>query len=208
MHGFQELMDVAKTLNGPGGCPWDIEQTFKSLRPYILEEAHEALEAIDNDLDEEIIEELGDLFYTVVFYAMVAEREERFTLAQIIETLKEKLIRRHPHVFGEEKAETIEDVVKTWDRVKAKEKEDRKSALDGIPKTLSALLRAQKILKKIEKNKAPKRHVSTESKEQELAMQILQIVEEANREGIDLESAFREEIQKEEKAFRAWELQS
>ncbi len=206
MHGFQDLMEVAKTLNSPDGCPWDIEQTFKSLRPYILEEAHEVLEAVDEGTDEDIIEELGDLFYTVIFYAMVAEREERFTIAQIIGQLKDKLIRRHPHVFGDVKAETVEEVIKTWDNVKENQEKKRESALDGIPKALSALLKAQKVLKRIKKKGASLREESAQSREEELAQQILKIVQTANDENIDLENAFRETLSKEESAFRAWEL--
>ena len=105
MKAFDELLDVARTLNGEKGCPWDIKQTFFSLQPYVIEEAHELVEAVDRGDDQEIVEELGDLLYTVVFYAKVAEREKRFTMEDILNCEKEKLIRRHPHVFGEVEAE-------------------------------------------------------------------------------------------------------
>ncbi|NGX40047.1 MAG: Nucleoside triphosphate pyrophosphohydrolase [Chlamydiae bacterium] len=207
MEEFKELIEVAKRLNSPDGCPWDIKQTFRTLRPYILEEAHEVLEAIDKDDDEEMVEELGDLFYTVIFYGMVAEREERFTMAQIIETLREKLIRRHPHVFGELETDSVDVVIKNWDLIKAKEgkKSERKSVLDGIPKALSPLLKGQKVLKKIKKHKAPKR---AQSNDQTLAQQVIALIEKANEEGIDLESEVRHELSKEEAHFREWELQS
>ncbi len=190
MKEFEELLAVADRLNRPGGCPWDLKQTFASLRPYILEEAYEALEAIDGDNDAEIIEELGDLFYTVVFYAKVAEREKRFSIKEILEQLKTKLIRRHPHVFGDAKARSVEDVVKTWNAVKKEEKKERKSPLDGIPKALPSLQRAQKVLTRIE---LPKMQAETRSAQ--LAEQILEIVKTANEEKVDLESAVREALQ-------------
>ena len=125
MYGFEELMEVAQTLNGPDGCLWDQKQTFQSLRPYVLEEAQEVVEAVDSDKNEEIIEELGDLFYTVIFYTMVAKREKRFSIQDVIETLKAKLIRRHPHVFGDAKAESMEEVIDIWNKVKKEEKKDK-----------------------------------------------------------------------------------
>lgn len=206
MESFKELVEISDILNSPKGCPWDLKQTFASLRPFILEEAHEVLEAVDKEDEAEIIEELGDLFYTVIFYAKVAEREKRFSLKDIIEGLKAKLIRRHPHVFGKEKAESMEDVVRTWNRVKSEEKKDRKSALDGIPKTLPSLQKAQKILKKIEKG--PENKNTTDDRGHQLAQQICEIVKTANEEGIDLESSFRQFLTQKENHFKAWELQS
>ncbi|NGX59356.1 MAG: Nucleoside triphosphate pyrophosphohydrolase [Chlamydiae bacterium] len=203
MDTFKELIEIADTLNNPdGGCPWDLKQTFQSLRPYILEEAHEALEAIDNEEDDRIVEELGDLFYTVIFYAKVAEREKRFSIKNIIEHLKAKLIRRHPHVFGEKKAASVEDVIRNWDKIK----KDRKSALDGIPQTLPSLQRAYKILCRMKK-----KGYSTPSRESEdhadtLAQQIYAIVQRAAEEGVDIESAFRTLLSKEEKSFTSWEM--
>lgn len=208
VESFKELIEISDILNSPGGCPWDQKQTFASLRPYILEEAHEVLEAIDNGDRGEMIEELGDLFYTVIFYAKVAEREKEFSMKDIIETLKAKLIRRHPHVFGEEKASSMEDVIRTWNKVKSEEKKERKSALDGIPKTLPSLQRAQKMLQKMEKQKCPQSQVLPEERAQKLAKQIYDIVQEAAKEEIDLESAFRELLQAQENHFRAWELRS
>ncbi len=205
MDAFKELIEIADTLNNPdGGCPWDLKQTFQSLRPYILEEAHEALEAIDSGEDDCIVEELGDLFYTVIFYAKVAEREKRFSLKNIIEHLKAKLIRRHPHVFGDEKAASMEDVIRNWEKIKKEEKKDRKSALDGIPQTLPSLQRAYKILRRMKK-----KGYNTPSRESEdhadtLAQQIYAIVQRAAEEGIDIESAFRSLLSKEEKSFLSW----
>ena len=206
MHGFGELIKVADILNGPGGCPWDHKQTFESLRTYILEEAHEVLEAVDNNDEEELIEELGDLLYTVVFYAKVAERDKKFSMREIIGSIKDKLIRRHPHVFGEEKSKKLEDIEKNWELIKQAEKTQRKSALDGIPKTLPLLLRAQKILKRIKQKGAPLQEAAPQSEGEKLAKQILEIALIANEKDIDLESAFRHLLTAQESHFKKWEL--
>src|SRR3989339_1148864 len=118
MKQFDELWDVATRLNSSEGCPWDLKQTFISLQPYVLEEAHEVVEAVDRGMDKEIVEELGDLLYTVLFYAKVAEKEGRFSIEEILKTVKEKLIRRHPHVFENLKVETEEEVVRNWEKIK------------------------------------------------------------------------------------------
>ncbi|NGX37445.1 MAG: Nucleoside triphosphate pyrophosphohydrolase [Chlamydiae bacterium] len=192
MKSFEQLIEVAEILNSPGGCPWDLIQTFQSLRPYILEEAHEALEAVDRNEDEEIIEELGDLLYTVIFYAMVAKREKRFSLENILEALKAKLIRRHPHVFADTKVDSVEDVIRTWDNVKKEEKKDRKSPFDGIPKALPSLQRAHKILGRIKKHKVARKSLPANTRSKELASKIFEVVETAVEEEVDIESAFRE----------------
>jgi MazG family protein len=209
MNEFNELIEVAAALNHPvEGCPWDLEQTFASLRPYILEEAHEALEAIDSGDDEHIIEELGDLFYTVIFYAKVAEREKRFTIKEVIEGLKTKLIRRHPHVFGEKKGASTKEVMQIWEAVKKKEKKNRTLPLDGIPRSLPALQRAYKMLRKMKKAgfASPKRISAT--KEDVLAAKIYELVREAAEEELDVESAFRSLLAKEEQAFNEWMSES
>lgn len=153
MESFDELVKVADILNSPGGCPWDIKQTFESLARYVLEEAHEVVDAVHHSNDPHILEELGDLFYTVIFYGKVAEREGRFTLAEIIDSLREKLIRRHPHVFGEIELSHDDEVMVHWERIKNEEKGDRKEgAFDDIPKNLPILARAAKVLKRIRKH--------------------------------------------------------
>lgn len=198
MKEFEELMDVAQILNSEGGCPWDLEQTFDSLRPYILEEAHEALEAIDEGKDEEIIEELGDLLYTVIFYAKVAERERRFSLKHILDTLRKKLVRRHPHVFGDAKND-METIKSNWEKIKKEEKKERKSPLDGIPKSLPLLMRAQKVLRRMKKHNVERRRMITQTREQELSERLLDLVSEATTEDIDLESEFRKTLSSLEK---------
>lgn len=200
MKEFEELMDVARILNSEGGCPWDLEQTFDSLKPYILEEAHEALEAIDEGSDEDIIEELGDLLYTVVFYSKVAEREKRFSLKHILATLRRKLVRRHPHVFGDAKND-METIKSNWEKIKKEEKQERKNPLDGIPRTLPLLMRAQKVLRRMKKHGVERRKVIAQTREQELAQRLLDVVSEATAEDIDLESNVRIALSSLEKDF-------
>jgi len=190
MKEFEELMNVARILNSEGGCPWDRKQTFDSLKPYILEEAYEALEALDEGNDEEIIEELGDLLYTVIFYAKVAEREKRFSLKHILGTLRKKLVRRHPHVFGDAKND-METIKSNWEKIKKEEKKERKSPLDGIPKNLPLLMRAQKVLRQMKKHGIERGKVIGATREQELALRLLDIASEATIEDIDLESELR-----------------
>ena len=203
MKAFDELLQVAKKLNGEGGCPWDIKQTFFSLQPYVIEEAHELVEAVDKGDDKEIIEELGDLLYTVVFYAKVAEREGRFGMEDILTCEKDKLIRRHPHVFGEEKADSVEDVVRNWDKIKQKEpgKDKRQTALDGIPDKLPLLSKAQKMLKVFIKEQFLEVEEVEKKKEEELAEAFFSLLKVAVHSGVDLESAVRRKVQEEEKRF-------
>jgi MazG family protein len=125
-------------------CPWDKEQTQKSLRKYILEEAYEVVEALDKENWEDLEEELGDLLLQVVFQSVIAQETGKFTLETVIETLNQKLIERHPHVFGDKKVDSAKDVQVNWEKIKLKNN-NRKSLLDGIPKTAPALLRAQRL---------------------------------------------------------------
>lgn len=202
---FKELLQITDRLHEPDGCPWDREQTFESLKPYILEEAHEALEAIEEGDDAKMIEELGDLFYTVIFYAKVAEKSGRFNINDILETLCAKMVRRHPHVFGKESAKTADEVIHHWDRVKKEEGKGRESVLDGIPKTLPSLKRAQKVFKRMQKSHYP---VQPEKGSDPITAALLKVVSEASEKGIDLEETFRSLLQKEEAKFREWEKQN
>ncbi len=209
MSKFDELLEVASRLNGPGGCPWDQKQTFFSLQPYVLEEAHEVVEAVDAKVDEKIVEELGDLLYTVVFYAKVAQRDGRFTMDNVIEAITDKLIRRHPHVFGDVKIEKEEEIVQNWEKIKKEEKgkEQRESSLDGIPPTMSSLSRAQKVAKTLHKHRYPFLPFidTTPKSEKELGEKLLQGVCEAEHFGLDAESALRRVLQQVESSFRQWE---
>ena len=152
MESFDELVRIMHTLQAPGGCPWDIEQTHESLKPYLLEEAYEAIEAIESGSDEHLAEELGDVLLQVVFHAEIAARNGRFTIDDVVNGINDKLKRRHPHVFGEAVAETPGEVVKNWEEIKRREKRELSeggSVLDGLPRSLPALIRARRIQEKV-----------------------------------------------------------
>ena len=142
MSTFNGLRRLVATLRGPDGCPWDRVQTHGSLRPYLLEEASEALEALDEGDASRLCEELGDLLLEVLLQVQIAEDEGEFALEDVIRSIAEKLVHRHPHVFGEATAETPEAVVEQWEELKREERSGQ-SALAGIPGTLPALARAQ-----------------------------------------------------------------
>ena len=152
MTSFDKLVEVMKKLHAPGGCPWDREQTHESLKPYLLEETYEALEAIDSGSDEHLQEELGDVLMQVVFHAEIADREGRFTINDVIEGIVEKLVRRHPHVFGDVTVDSSDEVVVNWEEIKRREKREKKSGgsvLDGLPQSLPALIKARRIQEKV-----------------------------------------------------------
>lgn len=130
-------------LRGPDGCPWDREQTHDSLRQYLLEEVHEVFEALDNKDIPHFREELGDLLLQVVFHAQIASEDDLFTLSEVLADLVAKLKKRHPHIFGDARADTSDEVLERWERIKKQEKE-RTSLLDGVPLSLPALLLALK----------------------------------------------------------------
>ncbi|MCK5146333.1 nucleoside triphosphate pyrophosphohydrolase [bacterium] len=134
------------TLRSPDGCPWDIEQTHKTLRPYLLEETYEVLEAIDNEDTNHIKEELGDLLLQVVFHAQIADDNNNFTIHDVIDGINDKLERRHPHVFGDVIIKTAEEQTAHWEKIK--QKEGKKSAIDGVPPALPSLTRAARIQQK------------------------------------------------------------
>ncbi len=141
---FEDLVSLSRHLRGKDGCPWDREQTLETLRPYIIEEAYEVVQAIEEGDRDELIEELGDLFYEVLFASQIADESGDFDIYEVIDRLHTKLVRRHPHVFGEEKAANAEEAVKTWHAQKLKEK-SRKRGLLHIPRTMPSLLRAQRV---------------------------------------------------------------
>ncbi|CAB4568873.1 MAG: MazG family protein [Actinobacteria bacterium] len=147
--GVAKLVAVMNQLRSPGGCPWDAEQTHHSLLEYLLEESHELIDAIASGNRDDIREELGDVLLQVVFHARIAQEHETdpFDLAEIAELTANKLISRHPHVFGDETAQTAQDVEAIWHEKKKIEK-NRASLLDGIPRTLPALMLATKMLKR------------------------------------------------------------
>ena len=146
---FDLLMEIMRKLRAPGGCPWDAEQSHESLKRYLLEEAYEVIEAIDTKDAAHLKEELGDLLLQPVFHAAIAEEKGEFTMDDVLDAINEKLIRRHPHVFGEAVIESSEAQVENWEKIKKQEKGvQRKSALSGVPPGLPALMQAQKITEK------------------------------------------------------------
>jgi len=152
---FQRLVELVDRLRSPGGCPWDLEQTHESLKPMMIEEAYEAVEAIDSGDDEELIGELGDLLLQVVFHSRIGSEEKRFSAADVIDRVSDKMIRRHPHVFGDDKAETAGDVLKSWEAIKSAElarkgkgAEQGGSMLDSVGKGLPAVMEAYQMTTK------------------------------------------------------------
>jgi MazG family protein len=146
---FQELVALMARLRAPGGCPWDREQTFDSIKPYTLEETYEVLDAIDRRQWKELAEELGDFVLQAVFYAQMARERDLFSIEDALEAINRKLIRRHPHVFGEESAQSASDVKRIWGEVKAAEKKEKGTTPDGllstVPRALPALVEAQQM---------------------------------------------------------------
>ncbi len=145
---LKELIEIIAKLRAPDGCPWDREQTHKTLKPNMLEEAYEAVDAMESGDIKHLKEELGDVLLQVVLHAQIASEEGAFNIEDVARGIKEKLIHRHPHVFGDVKVSSTTEVLDNWDKLKQEEKKHRKSAMDGISKSQSALMSAQKISKK------------------------------------------------------------
>jgi tetrapyrrole methylase family protein/MazG family protein len=150
LSGVRELYGVMKRLRAPGGCPWDREQTLQTLKPCLLEETYELLEAMDGEDLALHVEELGDVLLQVVFQCAIREEEGLFSLDDVARALAEKLIRRHPHVFGDAVVDSSGQVLRNWEAIKQTEKGKKpdRSAIDGVPATLPALLKAQRVQSK------------------------------------------------------------
>ena len=204
MSELERLIETAHLLRAPGGCPWDAEQTHRSLIQYLLEETHELIEAIESGSRDEVIEELGDVLYQVVFHSDIAATGslgEPFDIQDVAKKMTEKMISRHPHVFGDEKqqeqfaANTGDDVMQNWDEHKKREKPERQSILDGVPQSMPALALASKVMSKaekagiLEKSETPAIPMETE---QDLGKMLLAIVSSARSVGLDPERALRE----------------
>lgn len=148
MKNLQELIETVKILRSENGCQWDREQTHQSLRSNMLEEAYEAVDAIDNNDMKHLKEELGDVLLQVILHSQIANDENAFNLEDVAREIKEKLIRRHPHVFGDVQVSSTGEIIDNWEKIKKGEKSHRTSIMDGISKAQSALMSAQKISKK------------------------------------------------------------
>ncbi|MCB0327781.1 MAG: nucleoside triphosphate pyrophosphohydrolase [Bdellovibrionales bacterium] len=145
---FERLIEIMATLRSKEGCPWDREQTHESLVPYCIEEAYEVVQAIEEKNWKELKSELGDLLLQVVFHAQLATEERFFTMEDVVESINQKMITRHPHVFLKSEKLTAKEVSENWENIK-KKKEGRKSALQGIPRSLPSLMKAQRIGEKV-----------------------------------------------------------
>jgi XTP/dITP diphosphohydrolase len=199
-----DLVAVMDRLRSPGGCPWDAEQTHHSLLPFLLEETYEVIEAVEAGAGDaetgidraHLAEELGDLLLQVVFHARIAEEDagDPFTIDDVAGGIVAKLVNRHPHVFADVSVEGAEEVARNWEEIKAEEKQ-RAGLLDGIPTTLPALARAQKILDRLERDVADEGRVTDlgegEDSAAEVARELLRAVQHARRAGVDAEATLR-----------------
>ncbi len=150
---FARLVELVATLRGDEGCPWDRAQTRESVSPYLVEETYEVMDALKAGDPAEIKEELGDLLFQILFHADMSREAGEFEIADVIEAIHSKMVHRHPHVFGDTQVDTVDEVLENWETLKAQEasKQSRESVLDGVPKSLPALLRAHKVSKKAAK---------------------------------------------------------
>jgi tetrapyrrole methylase family protein/MazG family protein len=224
---FSYLVNTMQKLRSPEGCPWDQVQSHQSLRPYLIEEAYELLDAIEQQDDEAMLEELGDVLLQVIFHAVLAKERYAFTIEEVIETLTKKLIRRHPHVFGTGQAETPEEVKQTWDAIKQQEgKRSPTSVLDDIPKSFPTIISAYEQQKEAAKVGFDFDHVDQvlaklmeeltefseatgeEHREEELGDVIYSIINVARFYKIDPEVALRRTTRKFDRRFRYVEQQA
>jgi len=209
---INDLLKVMAKLRSPKGCPWDREQTHLSLRRHAIEEVYELIDAIEARDDHEMAEELGDLLLQVVFHAQMAKERGAFDFEKVCRLLVEKLIRRHPHVFGKIKVKDVDEVWANWEKIKRAEKHGTKharhSAFDGIPKHLPALLRAEKLVKKARKVFADGHHLQkTKARlsKTELAKLLFELAELAQSKNWSAEELLSDEIKRQEKRLRRGE---
>lgn len=205
-----DLLRVMARLRSPTGCPWDREQTHRSLRRHAIEEVYELIDAIEAGDDHEMVEELGDLLLQVVFHCQLARERGAFDFDTVCRRLVEKLVRRHPHVFGDARVRNVDQVWANWEKIKHAEKHGtpraRHSALDGIPKHLPALLRAEKLLKKARKAALlPARQGRWRGGKTALARRLFELAAAAQARGWSAEELLAAEIRKRERALRKLE---
>ena len=202
---INDLLSVMAKLRSPTGCPWDREQDHMSIRLMAVEEVYELVDAIEAKDDKEMAEEIGDLLLHVVFHCQLAKERGAFDFEKMTRNLVEKLIRRHPHVFGKTKVKNLDEVWANWEQIKKAEKHGtqhaRKSALDGIPRHLPALMRAEKLVKKARKAKLLPAGKSVVSKSA-LAGKLFELAAEAQGSGWAAEDLLRAEIARRERVLR------
>ena len=207
-----QLLEVMAALRSPEGCPWDREQDHMSLRFHAVEEVYELIDSIEANDEKEMIEELGDLLLQVVFHCQLGCERQAFDFDQVAQRIVDKLVHRHPHVFGESDAKTVDAVWAQWEQLKKKEKvgteHERESVLDGIPRHLPALQYAEKLVKKARKHKLTELHGKQSDRkltEQSIGEQLFDLAQQAQRQGLSAEELLRKEIQQREAQWRAAE---
>ncbi len=212
---IEDLLKVMARLRAPKGCPWDREQDHRTLRHHAIEEVYELIDAIEAGDDHEMAEELGDLLLQVVFHCQLAKERGAFDFEKVTRHLVDKLIRRHPHVFGKVKVKDVDEVWANWEKIKHAEKKgtrhERPSALDGIPKHLPALLRAEKLVKKARKAGLLKELAGTRSSpmmagKSAIAKQLFELAEHAQQRGWSAEELLVAETKRREGRWRKQEL--
>ncbi len=212
--GIDRLTEIAARLRAPDGCPWDREQDHMTLREHAIEEVYELIDAIEANDEPEMIEELGDMLFQVVFHCQLGNERGAFDFDKIAHRISDKLVNRHPHVFGDTKVNSVEDVLTNWEAIKRAEKvgtqHERPSSLDGIPKHLPALQRAEKLVKKARKAKLLDGEVSAKKapSKKELAEHLFHLAAYAQQQGWSAETLLREEVKRKEKTLRKIELKS
>lgn len=206
---IQELLRIMDRLRSPGGCPWDREQDHQSLRWHAVEEVYELLDAIESRDDHELEEELGDLLLQVVFHCQLAKERGAFNFEAVARHISDKLIRRHPHVFGQTKVKSVEQVWANWEKIKKAEKHGtpraRPSALDGIPKHLPALLHAEKLVKKARRAELAPKPRRQRIQRANLGKRLFELACQAQAQGWSAEDLLRAETRRREKAWRKLE---
>src|SRR5205809_671810 len=201
---IEDLLKVMARLRSPTGCPWDREQDHKSLRFHAVEEVYELMDAIETGDDHEMLEELGDLLLQIVFHCQLANERGAFDFDQVARHITDKLVRRHPHVFGSLKVKTVDQVWANWEKIKHAEKHGtrhaRPSALDGIPNHLPALLRAEKLVKKAKRaGLVSKRTRKARISRSQVASRLFELAKTAQSKGWSAEELLLGEVRKQEK---------
>lgn len=203
---IDELLRVMARLRSPTGCPWDREQDHRSLRWHAVEEVYELMDAVEADDDHEMAEELGDLLLQVIFHCQMAKERGAFDFEKVARIIVDKLIRRHPHVFGKSNAKTVDAVWAQWEQIKKAEKQgtrhERPSAFDGIPKHLPALLRAEKLVKKAGKSGFLHDKPKGRDTRAVVGRKLFALAEYSQRRGWSAEDLLRGEIKKREREWR------
>jgi MazG family protein len=208
---INDLLRIMARLRSPKGCPWDREQNHRTLRHHAIEEVYELIDAIEAEDDHEMAEELGDLLLQVVFHCQMAKERGAFDFEKVCRMIGDKLVRRHPHVFGTTKVKNVDEVWANWEKIKKAEKHGTKharhSALDGIPKHLPALLRAEKLVKKARKAKLTLtgRNLKRRVAKTTLAGELFALAEHAQARGWSAEELLNAEIKRREHALRRQE---